>query len=133
MWLDADDIRLPEDLQKLTALKKDLLPDIDTVTMKYSASFGEHGKRRSLSQIARWYAKTGNFSLGGKRVKISCLGGCVTPLRSSKCVRRKTQKYHDARRIFHDQRALTLTLSGLGFPAEILGKGDELVESLCWQ
>ena len=61
MWLDADDIRLPEDLQKLTALKKDLLPDIDTVTMKYSASFGEHGKRRSLSQIARWYAKTGNF------------------------------------------------------------------------
>ena len=35
MWLDADDVILKEDREKLLELKKDLSPDIDTVIMQY--------------------------------------------------------------------------------------------------
>jgi glycosyltransferase involved in cell wall biosynthesis len=44
MWLDADDVLLPEDAAKLRKLKETLLPDADTVMMKYNIAFDEQGK-----------------------------------------------------------------------------------------
>jgi len=43
MWLDADDIILPEEKEKLRTLKSMLTQDIDMVVMKYNTSFDENG------------------------------------------------------------------------------------------
>ena len=44
MWLDADDIILPEDAAAFREIKANLDPSIDTVMMKYNVAFDEQGK-----------------------------------------------------------------------------------------
>lgn len=44
MWLDADDILLEEDKQKMLHLKKTLSLDTSVVMMKYNTSFDKNGK-----------------------------------------------------------------------------------------
>ena len=44
MWLDADDVLLPEDREQLRALKQSLAPDVDMVMMKYHTAFDQRGK-----------------------------------------------------------------------------------------
>lgn len=43
MWLDADDVLLPEDQEKLLELKKNLNPSVSVVMMKYNTAFDEDG------------------------------------------------------------------------------------------
>lgn len=43
MWLDADDIILDEDREKIKILKKILTPDIDMVYFKYNLNLDENG------------------------------------------------------------------------------------------
>ena len=43
LWLDADDVLPPEELQKLLTLKETLPTDIDMVTMLYHTHFDEDG------------------------------------------------------------------------------------------
>ena len=43
MWLDADDVLLPEDRTKLLALKQDLV-DVDTVMLRYNTAFDAQGR-----------------------------------------------------------------------------------------
>lgn len=43
MWLDADDIILEEDLNKLLSLKETLASDVDVVMMKYHTAFDDNG------------------------------------------------------------------------------------------
>lgn len=43
LWLDADDILLPEDRKKLKALKQNLDPSVDGVMMKYNTGFDASG------------------------------------------------------------------------------------------
>lgn len=44
LWLDADDVLLSEDKEKLLALKATLEPSVDTVMMLYNTGFDETGK-----------------------------------------------------------------------------------------
>lgn len=44
LWLDADDIILPEDRAKFMELKFSLPEDVDAVMMKYNTSFDSNGK-----------------------------------------------------------------------------------------
>lgn len=43
LWLDADDVLLPQDQDKLKALKEDLDPSVDVVMMKYNIAFDAAG------------------------------------------------------------------------------------------
>lgn len=43
MWLDADDVILDADIEKLKILKKILTPDIDMVLLKYNLNLDENG------------------------------------------------------------------------------------------
>lgn len=43
LWLDADDIILPEDIIKFKALKSTLSPGVDAVMMKYNTGFDQQG------------------------------------------------------------------------------------------
>ncbi|GAA4712685.1 glycosyltransferase [Brevibacillus fulvus] len=44
LWLDADDVLLEEDQQKLLQLKETLDPSVDSVTMHYHYAFDEFGR-----------------------------------------------------------------------------------------
>jgi len=43
LWLDADDVLLPEDREKLKKLKEELDPAVDAVMMKYNIAFDKSG------------------------------------------------------------------------------------------
>ena len=43
LWLDADDILLLEDRQKLSQLKQSLSPEMDAVSMQYHCDFDDYG------------------------------------------------------------------------------------------
>ncbi|MBE9913436.1 glycosyltransferase [Paenibacillus donghaensis] len=43
LWLDADDVLLTEDRQKLLQLKQSLNPLVDAVSMNYHCAFDDHG------------------------------------------------------------------------------------------
>jgi hypothetical protein len=43
LWLDADDVLLPEDRIKFEALKKNIPPDVGAVMMKYNTGFDAQG------------------------------------------------------------------------------------------
>ena len=44
LWLDADDVLLPDDQEKLRKLKEDLDSSVDAVMMKYHTAFDINGK-----------------------------------------------------------------------------------------
>ncbi len=44
LWLDADDIILPDDQIKFEKLKEELKPETDAVMMKYNIAFDEQGR-----------------------------------------------------------------------------------------
>ena len=44
MWLDADDVLLPEDLDAFLKLKRTLPDDVDAVMMRYHTAFDEQGR-----------------------------------------------------------------------------------------
>ena len=44
MWLDADDVLLPEDLDAFLKLKRTLPDDVDAVMMRYHTAFDEQGQ-----------------------------------------------------------------------------------------
>ncbi|MDL2259215.1 glycosyltransferase family 2 protein, partial [Eubacteriales bacterium OttesenSCG-928-K08] len=44
LWLDADDVVLPEDREKLIELKKTLPREIDVVNMRYNTIFDSNGQ-----------------------------------------------------------------------------------------
>ena len=61
MWLDADDVVAPDELEKLLALKETLDPSVDIVAMKYITHFDEAGRpihvatRERLTRRAKGY------------------------------------------------------------------------------
>lgn len=85
LWLDADDILLPEDLEKLKQLKDEFPPGVDAVMMKYNTGFDDNGKavfscfRERLSRGSggfKWREPVHEFlEVGWKRINSDV---CVT-------------------------------------------------------
>lgn len=61
MWLDADDVLLPEDRAKLLELKGTLDPSVDAVTMVYHTAFDEYGNAIASTRRPRWVKRTKGF------------------------------------------------------------------------
>jgi len=61
MWLDADDVILPEEKEKLRTLKNTLLQNIDMVVMKYDTSFDENGNPTLISFRERLTKRSKNL------------------------------------------------------------------------
>lgn len=59
LWLDADDVLLPDDLQKLLRLKETLEPEVDVVTMRYHTAFDEAGNPTFVYVRERLVRNTG--------------------------------------------------------------------------
>ena len=65
LWLDADDILLPEDRTKLLGLKNTLNPTIDAVSMLYHVSFDESNNVTQSSRRIRLVRRSKNFAWAG--------------------------------------------------------------------
>jgi len=61
LWLDADDVLLKEDQEKLKALKDSLTSDIDAVSMNYHLSFDHEGNVISLLRRNRLVKREKQF------------------------------------------------------------------------
>jgi len=61
MWLDADDILEPDQLDKLIQLKKTLNPMVDVVTFRYHTHFDSGGKPTLTSTRERLFKREKNF------------------------------------------------------------------------
>ncbi len=60
-WLDADDVVLPEDIQKLQKLKSALDWSVDSVTMIYNLGFDDHGNVTSSLRRNRLVKRARRF------------------------------------------------------------------------
>ena len=65
MWLDADDVLLPEDRQKLCQLKQSLDPSLDAVSMQYHCDFDDYGKVTLSVRRIRIVKRSANFQWHG--------------------------------------------------------------------
>jgi len=65
LWLDADDVLLPEDLNRLIELKQRDDFNYDTVTMKYHLSFDENGNPTYSYRRNRLVKRSMNFEWFG--------------------------------------------------------------------
>ncbi|WLR41473.1 glycosyltransferase family 2 protein [Bacillus carboniphilus] len=65
MWLDADDLLLPEDRQKLLNLKERISPKIDAISMIYHTLFDEHGNVVTSVRRIRIVKKIHDFKWHG--------------------------------------------------------------------
>jgi GT2 family glycosyltransferase len=62
LWLDADDIIMEEDRIKLLALKQNLDPSIDSVTMNYNLAFDQYGNVTTSLRRNRLVKRLNHFS-----------------------------------------------------------------------
>ena len=61
LWLDADDVFLPDDQEKLKELKMNLDLTTDSVTMDYNLSIDQHGNVLTRLKRNRLVKRTNNF------------------------------------------------------------------------
>lgn len=65
LWLDADDILLPEDRSKLLTLKDSLAPNIDAVSMIYHTAFDNENNVTQSNRRLRLVRRSKNFAWSG--------------------------------------------------------------------
>ena len=65
LWLDADDVLLPEDRRKFLQLKETLSPDTDVVMLPYHAALDERGRACPHLLAGAAPPAAGGLSLGG--------------------------------------------------------------------
>ncbi len=65
LWLDADDILLPEDSQKLTHLKQYMSPELDAVSMMYHCDFDDYGNVTLNVRRTRLVKRAKNYQWKG--------------------------------------------------------------------
>ncbi|MZK50038.1 glycosyltransferase [Clostridium beijerinckii] len=61
LWLDADDVLLPEDAEKFKSLKETLDTSVDSVTAKYNIGFDEYGNVTMSYRRNRLVKRENNF------------------------------------------------------------------------
>ena len=65
LWLDADDILLLNDYEKLLKLKHSLSPEIDAVSMQYHCDFDEYGNATLTVRRFRLVKRLNNYHWSG--------------------------------------------------------------------
>jgi glycosyltransferase involved in cell wall biosynthesis len=65
LWLDADDIFLPEERTKLLALKNTLAPSLDAVSMIYHTAFDRENNVTQSNRRIRLVRRSKNFTWSG--------------------------------------------------------------------
>ncbi|MGM9967635.1 MAG: glycosyltransferase [Rummeliibacillus sp.] len=66
LWMDADDVFLEQDQEKLKQLKKTLSPEVDAVSMIYNLGFDDDGNVSALLRRNRLAKRSKNFQWVGE-------------------------------------------------------------------
>jgi glycosyltransferase involved in cell wall biosynthesis len=105
MWLDADDEFEEVDRQKLLALKTELDPSVDSVTMNYHLRFDAAGKVTSSLRRNRLVRRDRGFKWEGPVHEVLIVGGKI--LAADIAVTHKKDKEHTDRnlRIYRKREA----------------------------
>ncbi len=77
LWLDADDVFMEADQEKLLDLKKTLDPSVDSVTMNYYLAFDEKGNVTSSLRRNRLVKRSRNFRWEGAVHECLVIGGVI--------------------------------------------------------
>lgn len=127
MWLDADDVLLASDLQKLLLLKQDLDPLTDSVTMNYNLASDENGNIVSSLRRNRLVKRTRQFQWIGAVHEYLAVNGKI--INSDITVTHKKERSDTADRnlkIYQKRIANGENLS----PRDLFYYGNELVDHL---
>lgn len=125
MWLDADDVLLENDLQKLLLLKHDLDLAVDSVTMNYNLASDENGNIVSSLRRNRLVKRTRNFLWIGAVHEYLAINGKV--INSEITVTHKKERCDTADRnlkIYENRLANGEVFS----PRDLFYYGNELVD-----
>lgn len=110
LWLDADDIFNPKDIDKFKELKSTLDPSIDSVTMNYVLTQGTNGESISSIRRNRLVKKEKNFQWIGKVHEYLAVYGNI---------------FHSDLNVLH-QKEKTYTNRNLKIYESIINSGEEL-------
>jgi len=124
LWLDADDVLLPEDVEKFKSLKETLDLTVDSVTVKYNIGFDEYGNVTSSYRRNRLVKRSNNFKWYGFVHEYLQVGGDI--LNSEIAVTHKKLKQTPKRNLEIYQGKLK---EGIEFtPRDILYYANELYD-----
>lgn len=77
LWLDADDVLLEPDREKLSELKRGLAPSVDAVSMAYHLAFDEAGNVTSVIRRNRLVRRAKRFRWFGAVHEYLAVDGCI--------------------------------------------------------
>jgi glycosyltransferase involved in cell wall biosynthesis len=106
LWLDADDVILPQDIEKFKQIKETLDTSVDSVTAKYNVGFDEYGNITLSYRRNRLVKRANNFRWIGFVHEYLAVGGNIinsdisvthkkiksTPKRNLELYRRKLEE-----------------------------------------
>lgn len=124
LWMDADDILLPEDIKKFSALKDTLDHSVDSVTMKYNVGFDKYGNITLSYRRNRLIKREKNFRwLGFVHEYLKVYGNIIN---SSISITHRKMEYKPKRNIEIYENKLK---QGVDFSLrDILYYGNELYD-----
>lgn len=96
MWLDADDVILEQDRQKLKELKEELQNNVDIVMFKYNLNIDENGIPALSYYRERLLNRNKNYEWKGPVHEVIELKGIVEY--KDICITHKKEKNHDPKR-----------------------------------
>ncbi|WP_411678877.1 glycosyltransferase [Clostridium thailandense] len=124
LWLDADDVLLPKDVESFKLLKENLDPSVDSVTMKYNLGVDKYGNASLSYRRNRLVKRTNNFKwIGFVHEYLSVYGNIIN---SEISITHKKIKHTPKRNLEIYQNKLK---KGIEFtPRDILYYGNELYD-----
>lgn len=104
LWLDADDVFLENDLQKLLLLKQDCDSTVDSFTMNYNLSFDESGNVVSSLRRNRLVKRSKNFRWIGAVHEYLEVGGKIINSNVSVTHKKEKQDTYDRNLAIYENR-----------------------------
>ncbi len=99
MWLDADDILLPQDKEALLALKKTLDGSVDAYMLRYNAAEDEYGNTAMFYYRERILRRGAGFCWDGAVHETICVCGNVAGIPIAVTHRKPTRRGASARNL----------------------------------
>lgn len=104
LWLDADDILLPNDLEKLLLLKQNADRTVDSYIMHYNVSFDENGNVVSTLGRNRLVKRSKHFQWIGAVHECLAVGGKVTETDISVTHKKEHHDTYDRNLMIYENR-----------------------------
>jgi glycosyltransferase involved in cell wall biosynthesis len=125
LWLDADDVLLKEDREKLMGLKNILEVSVDSVTMKYNLGVDEYGNPALSYRRNRLVKRSNDFKWCGAVHECIEVGGKI--INSDVCITHKKEKVAESERNLNIFRR-RLERGEEFIPRDVLYYANELYE-----